>query len=122
MTETMIQEKSPFDGSEFNTWYQHDWSEPSKDILYTSKAPWSYDQVIVHVAVCSKCQMVHRYIVSGMDLAIKKGLQTEEGFYFASVKMPNPGCPYPNKDDMPPLVNTRPFENLPEWKEIEKLD
>ena len=77
--------------------HQHNWSKPTQDILYMSKVPWSYDQVVMNVSVCSKCQIVHRYIVSGMELAKKKGLCAEEGLFYSGVKVIGMSCPFPDK-------------------------
>lgn len=113
MAESLFDGGSPFQRDPDEPWYQHDWTEPERDVLYTSKLPWSYDQVLVNVAVCRKCQTVHRYIVSGTELAKQKGLQVEEGFYYSGLKISNQGCPFPDK---------KPFAQLPEWHEVERLD
>jgi len=82
---------------ETDLWYPHRWSKPTRDVIYTSKLPWSYDQVIANVTHCEKCRMVHRHITKGMKLATYKGLQIEDGFYHSGVKTANPGCPFPDR-------------------------
>jgi hypothetical protein len=77
--------------------HQHNWSKPIQDILYASKVPWSYDKVVMNVSVCSKCKIVHRYIVSGMELARKKGLCAEEGLFHSGIKVMVMSCPFSDK-------------------------
>lgn len=114
MAESVLDSGSPFDRDESEPWYSHRWSEPTKDILYTSKLPWSYDQVVIATSVCEKCQTVHRYIVSGIELAKEKGLQSEEGFFYSGVRISSPGCPFPDRSTFVDLPEWNDFE--PEWK------
>lgn len=99
MAESLLESGSPFQRDELDPWYKHDWSESTKDVIYTSKLPWSYDQVIVEVKSCNKCQTVSRHIVKGLSLARKKALQFEEGFYYSGAKFINPGCPFPDEPE-----------------------
>ena len=85
------------DRDETDLWYPHSWSKPTTDVIYTSRLPWSYEQVVVNITHCEKCRMVHRHVVKGMKLAIHKGLQMEDGFYHSGVKTANPGCPFPDR-------------------------
>ena len=62
----------------------------------------SFDQVIVSVSICTKCQLVHRYIVKGRELAKKKGLDNElEGYWHNNMKVFDQGCHYTDIIDLP---------------------
>jgi hypothetical protein len=81
-----------FDDTDSSPRYPHDWGRPTEDIVYTSKSPLSNDVVVANTAVCTKCQLVHRYIVRGFSLA-KKSVPELEGFYFSGIKVADRGCP-----------------------------
>jgi hypothetical protein len=91
ISEYMLEPTSP--GSLTEEPNNHDWSNPPiEDTVFTSRSPISYERVILNVSHCKRCKLVHRYIVSGWDLAKKKGLLDVEGFYYAGIKVPNRGC------------------------------
>lgn len=70
----------------------HTWSVPSSDVIYKSRNPVSYDRVIIHISVCHKCQLVHKYVVAGHSLAARKNLMHVEGFYSGGIRVSDAGC------------------------------
>ena len=79
---------SPSDGTNV----KHSWSGPVKDVLYKSKSPLSYDQVVIETRVCTKCGLVNRYITEGLVLAERKNLNIHQGLFKGGIKVLDRGC------------------------------
>lgn len=97
MADHIVESGNPFGRADSDPWYAHQWSDPTKDVIYTSKLPWSYDRVVVETTACEKCKILHRHIVKGMELATSKGLHFKEGVFYSGVRVSDPGCPFPSK-------------------------
>ncbi len=71
--------------------YDHSWNDTTDDVVYKSINPLSNDVVVARTAVCSKCQMIHRYVINGSLVAKKKNLDID-GFFLSGVRITDLGC------------------------------
>lgn len=70
----------------------HEWTDAGKDTLARSRSPFSFEAVVVKLSICAKCKQTHRCIISGHNLARKRGLDHYEGFFVNGIKVPDKGC------------------------------
>lgn len=94
LTEALMLPPSSIDSKPY---VPHEWVYVTEETVHYNI--FSMDSVRTRVEKCTRCGLLHRFIINGYTLAKSKGMTDIEGFYNNGMKCADVGCkhdPYIN--------------------------